>query len=143
MPDATPDERPDDRPGEPPAESMEASPAALRLFTDKTPAVEEYHLAPEKLISGNPLQQVWLDHTDGSGQFFAGTWRSTPGKWHIRYTEEEYCELLEGHSVVTDSTGEATTLRPGDRFVIPRGFVGTWEVVATTAKRFVIFEAKD
>jgi hypothetical protein len=130
MPDATPEEPPN------------AAPAALRLFTDKTPAVEEYHLAPEKLISGNPLQQVWLDHTDGSGQFFAGTWRSTPGKWHIRYTEEEYCELLEGHSVVTDSTGEATTLRPGDRFVIPRGFVGTWEVVVATTKRFVIFEPK-
>ena len=115
---------------------------ALRLFTGKTPSVEEYHLAPEKLLVGNPLQQVWLDHTDASGQFFAGTWRSEPGKWHIRYTEEEYCELLEGHSVVTDSAGHATALRAGDRFVIPRGFVGTWEVVTTTTKRFVIFEAK-
>ena len=115
---------------------------ALRLFNGKTPSVEEYHLAPEKLLMGNPLQQVWLDHTDASGQFFAGTWRSEPGKWHIRYTEEEYCELLEGHSVVTDSAGHATALRAGDRFVIPRGFLGTWEVVATTTKRFVIFEAK-
>jgi uncharacterized cupin superfamily protein len=115
---------------------------ALRLFTGKTPSVEEYHLAPEKLLMGNPLQQVWLDHTDASGQFFAGTWRSEPGKWHIRYTEEEYCELLEGHSVVTDSAGHATALRAGDRFVIPRGFLGTWEVVTTTTKRFVIFEAK-
>jgi uncharacterized cupin superfamily protein len=112
---------------------------ALRLFTGKTPSVEEYHLAPEKLLVGNPLQQVWLDHTDASGQFFAGTWRSEPGKWHIRYTEEEYCELLEGHSVVTDSAGLATALRAGDRFVIPRGFLGTWEVVTTTTKRFVIF----
>ena len=117
-------------------------PNALRLFTGKTPIVEEYHLTPEKLLAGNPLQQVWLDHTDATGQFFAGTWRSEPGKWHIRYTEEEYCELLEGHSVVTDNTGQATALHAGDRFVIPRGFVGTWDVVATTTKRFVIFEAK-
>lgn len=115
---------------------------ALRLFTGKMPSVEEYHLAPEKLLVGNPLQQVWLDYTDASGQFFAGTWRSEPGKWHIRYTEEEYCELLEGRSVVTDNAGQATTLQAGDRFVIPRGFVGTWEVVATTTKRFVIFEPK-
>ena len=119
-----------------------ALPQRLRLFTGKTPPVEDYHLAPEKLLVGNPLQQVWLDHTDESGQFFVGTWRSEPGKWHIRYTEEEYCELLEGHSVVTDSAGQATALRAGDRFVIPRGFVGTWEVVTTTTKRFVIFEAK-
>ena len=129
-------------PDEPAKELPATFPNALRLFTGKTPSVEEYHLAPEKLLVGTPLQQVWLDHTDASGQFFAGTWRSEPGKWHIRYTEEEYCELLEGHSVVTDSAGHATTLRAGDRFVIPRGFVGTWEVVTATTKRFVIFEAK-
>ena len=132
----------DELPYERPYELPDASPKTLHLFTGKTPTVEEYHLASEKLLVGNPLQQVWLDHTDESGQFFAGTWRSEPGKWHIRYTEEEYCELLEGHSVVTDNTGEATTLQAGDRFVIPRGFVGTWEVVATTTKRFVIFEPK-
>lgn len=116
---------------------------ALRLFTGTAPAAEEYHLAPEKLLAGNPLQQVWLDHADSTGQFFAGTWRSEPGKWHIRYTEEEYCEILEGHSVVTDHAGHATSLQAGYRFVIPRGFAGTWEVVATTTKRFVIFEPKD
>lgn len=114
---------------------------ALRHFT-AAPAGEDYFLAPEKLVAGNPRQTVWLDYTDASGQFFAGTWRSEPGKWHIRYTEEEYCELLEGHSVVTDSAGQTTVLRAGDRFVIPRGFVGTWEVVDATTKRFVIFEAK-
>lgn len=123
-------------------EPSNPTPPPLRLFNGTAPAVEEYHLAPEKLLAGNPLQQVWLDHTDSTGQFFAGTWRSEPGKWHIRYTEEEYCELLEGHSIVTDSTGHATALHPGDRFVISRGFVGTWEVVATTTKRFVIFEPK-
>jgi uncharacterized cupin superfamily protein len=129
-------------PDEPAKELPVTFPNALRLLTGKTPTVEEYHLAPEKLLVGNPLQQVWLDHTDATGQFFAGTWRSEPGKWHIRYTEEEYCELLEGHSVVTDNTGQATALHAGDRFVIPRGFAGTWEVLVTTTKRFVIFEAK-
>lgn len=119
-----------------------APPSALRLFSGTASAVEEYHLAPEKLLAGNPLQQVWLDYTDATGQFFAGTWRSEPGKWRIGYTEEEYCELLDGHSIVTDSAGHATALHAGDRFVIPRGFVGTWEVVATTTKRFVIFEPK-
>jgi hypothetical protein len=38
--------------------------------------------------------------------------------------------------------GRTATEQAGDRFVIPRGFVGTWEVVATTTKRFVIFEPK-
>lgn len=115
----------------------------LRLLGDSLearPPSEEYHLSPEKLLDGNPLQQVWLDYADASGKFFAGSWRSEPGRWRIRYTEEEYCELLSGLSRIASDSGAVTTLRPGDRFVVPRGFTGTWEVVETTTKRFVIYE---
>jgi uncharacterized cupin superfamily protein len=118
--------------------SMETTPL-LRL-DDTAPVVEEYFIAPEKRLEGNPLQQVWLQYQDTSGKFFAGLWRSEPGRWLIHYTEEEYCELLAGVSIITDANGLATTLRPGDRWVIPRGFTGTWEVVETTRKRFVIYE---
>ena len=63
------------------------------------------------------------------------------GKWSIRYTEDEYCRILEGCSIISS----ARRRRPspcgsGDEFVIPRGFVGTWEVVEPTLKRFVIHE---
>jgi uncharacterized cupin superfamily protein len=34
--------------------------------------------------------------------------------------------LLQGVSVITDAQGRAVTVAAGDRFVIPRGFVGTW-----------------
>ena len=102
---------------------------------------EAYYLPPEKLLAGNPKQEVWLQYTDASGRFFAGTWASEPGQWRIAYTEEEYCELLEGRSVITDSDGNALTVTAGDCFVIPRGFTGTWEVVETTRKKFVIYEA--
>jgi hypothetical protein len=30
---------------------------------------------------------------------------------------------------------------PGDEFVIPRGFVGTWQVVEKTRKTYVIYES--
>jgi uncharacterized cupin superfamily protein len=103
---------------------------------------EEYYLAAEKLISGNPKQTLWQEYGDPSGQFFTGVWQSEAGKWHVRYTEEEYCHLLRGVSIITDSAGNAHTLRAGDQFVIPRGFVGTWEVVEATTKTYVIFEAK-
>jgi uncharacterized cupin superfamily protein len=68
-------------------------------------------------------------------------WRSEVGTWHVNYTEEEHCQMLEGVSVITRAGGEAVTLRAGDNFVVPRGFVGTWEVVERTTKRFVMFEA--
>ncbi len=48
--------------------------------------------------------------------------------------------MLVGVSVITDAEGRAVTLRAGDRFVVPRGFVGTWELVEPTTKRFVIYE---
>jgi uncharacterized protein len=101
---------------------------------------DDYVLPPEKLVSGNPRQSAWNAYTDASGKFFTGIWQSTPGKWRINYTEEEYCQLLEGVSVITGADGRAVTVRAGDRFVIPRGFSGTWEVVETTRKIYVIYE---
>lgn len=102
---------------------------------------EEYFLPEDKLLSGNPKQTVWQEYTDPTGKFFCGLWKSEIGKWRIAYTEEEYCHLLEGESVITDEAGNATTVTTGDSFVIPRGFVGTWEVVVPTCKRYVIYEA--
>jgi uncharacterized cupin superfamily protein len=102
---------------------------------------EDYFLAADKLIKGNPMQTVWTQYTDGSEKFFAGVWRSEPGKWKISYTEEEFCHMLEGSSIIESSEGHSLTVSAGDSFVIARGFVGTWEVVERTTKRFVIYEA--
>ena len=48
--------------------------------------------------------------------------------------------MLEGTSVITDAQGHAVTVSAGERFVIPRGFVGTWEVVVPSKKLFAIYE---
>lgn len=65
-----------------------------------------------------------------------------PGQWTINYTEHEYCEILQGVSVLRDAQGNGKTLRAGDRFVIPAGLKGTWEVLEPCRKVYVIFEAK-
>jgi hypothetical protein len=96
--------------------------------------------AAEKIIAGNPRQTVWVQYQDPGGRFFAGVWRCEPGTWRIAYTEEEYCEVISGTSVLTDAEGRAVTVSAGDRFIVPRGFEGTWEVLATTTKRFVVYE---
>ncbi|MFO6421201.1 cupin domain-containing protein [Hylemonella sp. W303a] len=121
-------------------------PAVMRLRSAPdiagADASEDYFLAPEKLITGNPKQTLWMHYTDPTKQYFVGVWRSEPGKWRVHYTEEEYCRMLDGVSIITDEWGQAVTVRAGDEFVVPRGFVGTWEVVETTTKRFVIYEKK-
>lgn len=92
--------------------------------------------AKEKLISGAPVFTTWnLEERDG---LYCGIWRSTPGKWRVSYDEWEYFRLTEGISVITDASGKETTLRAGDAFVVRPGFSGTWEVIETTTKDYVI-----
>ena len=113
----------------------------LLKFDASKAVVEEYELPTEKLIAGNPKQRLWKHYTDATGKFFAGIWQSEVGKWHIHYTEEEYCQILQGKSVITDGEGNAVTVSAGESFVIPRGFIGTWEVVEPTKKNYVVYEA--
>lgn len=101
---------------------------------------EEGPVAADRVIAGAPVQSTWLEVADEAAGFYVGRWRCTPGKWRIAYTEREYCLLLSGVSVLADDDGNARTVRAGDAFVIPAGFRGTWEVVETTTKRFVISE---
>lgn len=111
-----------------------------KLDQSKTSS-EDYYLPAEKLLFGNPRQTLWMQYTDPSKQFFTGIWRSEPGKWKINYTEEEYCHMLEGVSIITDTHGNSLRVRAGDSFVVPKGFTGTWEVLEISSKRFVIYEA--
>lgn len=93
--------------------------------------------APGRLISGAPRFRTWnLEEADGG--VYAGVWESTPGKWRIEYDEWEYFHILEGHSIVTSDDGEVFDLKVGDRMVLRPGFKGSWEVLETTRKDYVI-----
>lgn len=91
---------------------------------------------PAKVLSGDPVHTTWnLEDRDG---LFAGLWQSTPGKWRVSYSEWEYFRILSGFSILTGSDGTITELRAGDSLIIRPGFSGTWEVVETTLKDYVI-----
>lgn len=91
---------------------------------------------PAKVISGDPVHTTWsLEERDG---LYAGLWQSTPGKWRISYSEWEYFRILSGYSILTGADGSVTQLHPGDSLILRPGFEGTWEVVQTTLKDYVI-----
>ena len=113
----------------------------LPLSPPAGPAPETWFLPPAKLLAGNPRQSLWPHYQNAAGTFSTGHWQGEPGKWRVHYTEEEYCEILAGRSVITDEHGVARTVQAGDRFVIGRGFSGTWEVLETTLKVYVVYEA--
>ena len=120
--------------------SNAAASNAIVRFGVNPPAVEEG--APGTVLSGDPKTRLQNYFTDQSGQFFAGIWESTVGKWPVSYSESEFCAILEGKCVLTDATGKAETFVKGESFVIPSGFVGTWETVEPLKKLYAIFEAK-
>jgi hypothetical protein len=101
---------------------------------------QSYFVSAGKLIAGNPRQTVWIEFESPDGQFCVGLWTSETGEWKVSYTEQEYCRILEGRSILTDASGSSQEFGPGDEFVVPAGFQGTWRVEEATRKRFVIFE---
>lgn len=112
-------------------------------FSQATKETLEWEPKPEAVISGAPRQAAHMHFTSPCGQLAAGIWQSECGKWAVNFTENEYCEILEGVSVLRDEAGTAMTVRTGDRFLIPAGFKGTWEVVERCRKVFVSVEFKN
>jgi uncharacterized protein len=119
---------------------MSATPRIICFST----AVEAERSVPEaqRVLSGEPQFTVWNHFAEGTEQFFAGVWAATCGRWVVRYTEHEFCHLLAGRVVLTSEEGERMEFGPGASFVIPAGFVGTWEVIEECRKLYAIFEPR-
>ena len=112
----------------------------LTFFDESIPEFSEELANIDKCTKSQPMQRTWHHFTSADDKFFAGTWESEPGCWTINYTENEFCQILSGHSILRDTDGNEHPLHPGDNFTIPAGFKGEWEVVETTKKIYVIYE---
>ncbi len=108
----------------------------LTRIDDASVPPEVSRPAPDKLIFGDPVHTTW--NIEERGALFCGIWQSTPGKWTVSYDEWEYVYIHVGHSILTDQDGTETHLMAADSFIIRPGFRGTWEVVETTIKDYVI-----
>lgn len=115
------------------------STSIVRLDLAMDPEVSQP--AADQLVSGTPEFQVRNYFSDTSQQFFAGRWSASRGKWRVRYTENELCVMTAGRVVIESASGERSAFGPGDAFVIPAGFAGTWEVLEACSKIYAIFEA--
>ncbi len=97
---------------------------------------EVSRLDAAKVLAGDPVHTTWnIEERDG---LYCGIWQSTPGKWRISYDEWEYCTILSGVSVLTEDGKEPKPVKAGDSFILRPGFKGTWEVIETTRKDYVI-----
>jgi uncharacterized cupin superfamily protein len=119
---------------------MSAGPKIVIL--DRLQSGESANPAPENILAGIPRARVSNQYGEASQQFFCGVWTSTAGKWRVRYTEHEFCVIIEGRVRLESAAGDRHELRAGDAFVVPAGFEGTWEVTEPCKKWYAIFEVK-
>ena len=118
-------------------------PGSSEIVDFKIPRSSEASIpAADRLISGDPRQQVTNYFSDATQQFHTGVWSSTRGKWRIRYSESEFCCLTRGRVVLENLAGQRWQFSAGDGFVVPAGFEGTWEVLEDCTKFYAIFESR-
>ena len=103
---------------------------------------EECGPASDRILEGHPVHRASNAFTDASSQFFCGRWSSSPGKWRVRYTENELCVLTAGRVTIESITGERQAFAAGDAFVVPAGFEGAWTVHEECVKFYAIFEPR-
>jgi uncharacterized protein len=113
-------------------------PAIVAFRSGAAPVAAPFDAA--KVLVGSPRATVDNRYSDASQQFHCGTWTSTPGRWQVSYTEHEFCYLLEGRVRLVASDGATSEFGPGDAFVVPAGFSGTWETLESARKHYAIFE---
>lgn len=94
--------------------------------------------AKDRIIAGSPVTRTWNLEETPDGKLYSGVWEATPGTWRVVYEEWEYCCVISGVSVVTQDGETPITLKAGDSLILRPGFTGTWEVVETTRKTYVI-----
>src|SRR5690606_3972957 len=112
----------------------------LVFFDEHIADFSEDPISADKLIRGKPLQRSWNHFTSEDDKLFVGVWEAEPGCWRVEYTENEYCRILAGRSILRDREVTENSRKPGDDFVIPRGNEGEWEVLKTTKKIYVIYQ---
>lgn len=109
-------------------------------LSDTPPPADSYRPDAAKILAGDPVQTVANGFSSADGRFNCGVWTGQVGTWRVSFTENEFCHLLEGVVVVTAADGTARTFTAGDAFVMPAGFVGTWEVVEPAKKLYAVYE---
>jgi uncharacterized cupin superfamily protein len=84
---------------------------------------------------------ILTEYKSADRKFTVALWESGPGVLQTdAYPHDEYCLVLEGHLIITNRSGSREEFNPGDTFVIPKGWAGTWNMTTRFKKQYVAFE---
>ncbi len=114
----------------------------LTVFNAAQPEPSYDRPRPDRLVRGNPLRSTREFFTAPQGDLGCGIWTCEPGAWNIAFAagKDEFFCVIEGRLRISDEQGAVNEFGPGDAGVIPQGFNGTFEVLETVRKYYVVLE---
>lgn len=119
---------------------MTLLPPAILRFEKPDTAPEIDHPREERREVGNPERRTWMLYEAPEAGLYAGIWESDVGRWRIQMdpNEHEYFIVQSGRCRLHGADGAVTEAGPGEAVVIPPAFAGSFEVLETLRKHFVI-----
>ena len=99
------------------------------------------YVDPANVVGSPPTETGHQFFANAAGNLTSGVWEATPYKETTDgYPVDEFMLVLSGSVTITDIDGNSDTFGPGDAFIMPKGFKGTWENTETVRKFYVILE---
>ncbi len=125
-------------------EETMAAPAPVRLDADKLAGqgLEGYEPFPEEMVLSGRSEHSY--HTFFSGEeVVVEVYQAAPAKLRIDdpWPYDEFVHVLSGKLVLTDAEGNETEYGVGESLVVPKGFLGTWEMQGDF-RELVVIEKK-
>ena len=74
------------------------------------------------------------------GENIVSVWDAGPAKLRFETpnTYDEFVVVLKGELILSDNDGNSATYKKGDMFMLPKGFVGSWDMTEEYRELIVI-----
>lgn len=106
--------------------AQRAAPRAMTMSAPEVPAPAEWENLEVERASPNVR---------------AGTWKCGPYTDEmVDYPYDEFMHIVSGEIELIYPDGTSDTFGPGQAFLLPQGFTGTWKQPGTVVKHFVMIE---
>ena len=123
-----------------PSTQSQAAPELIPLYPEavKKESLAEIPPFPEDERAGPQSNWMTVLH---SGEVTVAVYESTPVLIEIKepFPYDEYVHVLEGEVTLTDLDGNENTFKAGENFLVPKGFLGTWNMT-THYREMVVVE---
>lgn len=117
-----------------------AAPEVLPLDADELSEMELKSIPPfpaEIVLKGESENWESVIH---QGDFVVAVFEASPANIEISepFPYDEFVLVLEGEVTLTNKDGDKQTYKQGDRFLVPKGWLGTWDMPVKYREMIII-----